>query len=188
MNTPRNTNNSPSNSNGSADQASPATFTSQSSTSNHPSSQVNREEILQLLALLRDKLPPLRDLTADERQALTGMGDANRNFAGKILEVILQDPDFLPRSFNVHQYQNNLNTFDDLSAIARVFTQILDLLNATVTAIGSEVHEDSLNVYRYAKASNQGASMEAMMADLKQRFALPKRKKEKNPEKPEINA
>lgn len=134
-------------------------------------SQINRNEILQLLTLLQDKLPPLRDLTAEERRSLSGMGDKNRSFAGKVLEVILQDPDFLPRSFDVNQYQRDLATFDDLSTIALALTRLLDLVNATATAIGSEVYDDALSAYRHAKASSQGASLEAMLTEIKQRFA-----------------
>ncbi|MEP0919637.1 hypothetical protein NC981_22675 [Leptolyngbya sp. DQ-M1] len=166
----------------------PVTFLSETSLSADVSSlsQINRDEILQLLTLLRDKLPPLRDLTAEERRSLSGMGDKNRSFAGKVLEVILQDPDFLPRSFDVNQYQRDLATFDDLSTIALALTRLLDLVNATATAIGSEVYDDALSAYRYAKASGQGASLEAMMTEMKQRFAQQGKKKDKEAEKPKV--
>jgi hypothetical protein len=149
---------------------------------------MHRDEILQLLTLLREKLPPLRDLTAEERRSLSGMGDKNRSFAGKVLEVILQNPEFLPRSFDIQKYQQNLATFDDLSAIALALTRLLDLVNATTTAIGSEVYDDALLAYRYAKASGQGASLEAMFSEMKQRFAQQGKKKDKESEKPESNA
>jgi hypothetical protein len=149
----------------------------------------DREEALKLLMLLRDVLPPLRDLTVEERRSLSGMGDANRTFAGKVLEVILQNPDFLPRTFDIDQYRQKLETFDNLSAVSRGMTQLLDLINATMTAIGSEIHDDSLTVYRYANASGQGASLDAAKADLKQRFTSNSKgkKKEKETQKPEAN-
>jgi hypothetical protein len=148
--------------------------------------QSDRDEILQLIALLRDKLPPLSDLTAEERRSLPGMGDKNRIFAGKVLEVILQNPDFLPRSFDIDGYQRNLSTFDYLTTIAMALTQLLDLVNATTIAIGSDTYEEALVAYRYAKASGQGASLEAMMAELKQRFSQQgKKKKDTDTDKPE---
>jgi hypothetical protein len=192
MTTKRATNGA-SNGNGSTLPSSPtdsATFLSQSSTGVSDSDRFtpsDREEALNLLMLLRDVLPALRDLTADERRSLPGMGDANRTFAGKVLEVILQNPDFLPRTFDPDRYQQRLETFDNLSTVSRRMTQLLDLINATMTAIGSEIHEDSLAAYRYANASGQGASLDAAKADLKQRFTSNSKgkKKEKEAEKPD---
>lgn len=128
----------------------------------------------------------MRDLTAEERRSLSGMGDKNRTFAGKVLEVILQHPDFLPRSFDIEQYQRDLATFNHLSTIAMTLTQLCDLVNATTTAIGSGIYDDALIAYRHAKASEHGASLESMMADMKQRFAQQGKKKEKKTEKPEV--
>jgi hypothetical protein len=157
------------------------------SQASHPDSFTpsDREEAMRLLALLLEVLPPLRDLTAEERKSLSGMGDANRTFAGKILEVILQNPDFLPRTFDTEQYQRKLEAFDNLSTIARKMTQILALVNATMTAIGSEIHDGSLTVYRYANASGQGASLDAAKADLKQRFVSNSKGKKKDADKPD---
>jgi hypothetical protein len=59
------------------------------------------------------------------------------------------------------------------------------LVDATVIAIGSDTVEDALTAYRHAKASGQGASLEAMMADMGQRFARKPRRKRKL-ERPEM--
>ncbi|MGG6265608.1 hypothetical protein ACQ4M3_06330 [Leptolyngbya sp. AN03gr2] len=62
-------------------------------------------------------------------------------------------------------------------------TQLRDLVDSTAIAIGSEAYENALTAYRHAKASGQGASLEAMMAEMSQRFARkPKQKEDKNPE------
>ncbi|MCU0548196.1 MAG: hypothetical protein MUC48_02500 [Leptolyngbya sp. Prado105] len=191
MNTKK-TVNGTNNGNGSASPTSPSLVLSDSSPTSSDSdyfSPSDREEALKLLMLLREVLPPLRDLTVEERRSLPGMGDANRTFAGKVLEVILQNSDFLPRTFDLDRYQNQLETFDNLSAIARRMTQLSNLINATMTAIGSEVHDSSLTVYRYAKASGQGASLDAAKAEMKQRFTSNSKgkKKEKDAEKPEAD-
>lgn len=81
------------------------------STGSEPLSQLDRDTILRLIAQMRDLLPFLQDLTAEERKSLLGMGDKNRIFARKVLEVIQQNPDFLPRSFDVDKFQQNLATF-----------------------------------------------------------------------------
>lgn len=145
--------------------------------------QADRDEALRLVAQLRDLFPNLRDIPAEERKALFGMGDKNRIFAGKVLEVIQQNPEFLPRSFSADRLQQNLVAFDRLSTILMAINQLRDLLDATTVSIGSEAFEDALAAYRYAKASGQGASLEGMIDEMGQRFR--KSKKKKADEKPE---
>ena len=148
-----------------------------------PLSQNDRDLIMGLLTQIRDMLPDLKDLTAEERRAMLGMGDKNRIFAGKVLEVILQNPDFLPRSFDIDQYQQNVSTFDRLSTILMALTQLRDLVDATTISLGTEIYEDALTAYRHAKVSGQGASLDSMMSEMAQRFARKSKKKEE--EKPE---
>lgn len=152
-----------------------------STASNSPTSetlsQVDRDAILHLLTQMRDRLPFLRDISAEDRKTLLGMGDKNRIFAGKVLEVILQNPEFLPRSFNIEQLRQNLATFDHLSTILMALNQLRDLVDATTIAVGTEAFEDALTAYRHAKASDQGASLESMMAEMGQRFARKSKKK-----------
>ena len=111
------------------------------------------------------------------------MGNKNRIFAGKVLEVIQQKSDFLPRSFDIEQFQQELETFDRLSTILMALNQLRDLVDATTISIGTEAYENALTAYRHAKASGQGASLEAMMAEMAQRFARkPKPKEDGKPE------
>lgn len=152
------------------------------SAASEPLSQADRDEIMGLISQIREMLPFLRDLTAEERRTLLGMADKNRAFAGKVLEVTLQNPDFLPRSFDISNFQQNLATFDRLSTILMGLTQLRDLVDATMTAIGSEAYEDALTAYRHAKISGQGASLDSMMAEMAQRFARKPKKEEKKPE------
>lgn len=163
--------------------AAATSFLSESLTSagSEPLSQSDRDTILSLITQMRELLPFLQDLTAEERKSMLGMGDKNRVFAGKVLEVIQQNADFLPRSFNVEKFQQNLTTFDRLSTTLMALNQLRDLVDATAIAIGSEAYEEALEAYRHAKASGRGASLEAMMADLKLRFARKPKK-----EKPEV--
>ncbi|MEP0981886.1 hypothetical protein [Leptolyngbya sp. FACHB-17] len=139
-------------------------------------SQPDRDVILNVIAEIRKMMPYLRDISAEERKAMLGMADANRVFAGKVLEVIQQNADFLPRSFDVAKFDRDLSTYDRLNTVLMALTQLRDLVDATTIAIGSEAYEDALTAYRHAKASGQGASLEAMVADMGQRFRRTKKK------------
>jgi hypothetical protein len=112
---------------------------------------------------------------------MLGMGDKNRIFAGKVLEVILQNREFLPRSFDVEQLEQDLVTYDRLSTILMGLTQLRDLVDATAIAIGSDAYENALTAYRHAKASGHGASLESMMAEMGQRFVRKSKKDDKKP-------
>lgn len=148
-------------------------------------SESDRDAAIALIAQVRDQLPNLRDLTVDERKSLSGMGEKNRSFARKVVEVIQQSPEFLPRSFDADRLQQNLIAYDRYSTILMAVNQLRDLLDATTIAIGSEAYNDALTAYRYAKASGQGASLDAMMAEMKQRFRKSKKKGEDQPESTE---
>jgi hypothetical protein len=67
-------------------------------------SQKDREAVMEAIAIIKEKLPFLIDLTADERKSLPKLGDKSRAFVIKALEVATQNPDFLPRSFNVNDH------------------------------------------------------------------------------------
>jgi hypothetical protein len=150
-------------------------------TQNSTLTDSDRDTALALIAQLRDQLPILQDLTAEERKALSGMGDKNRAFAGKVLDVISQNTDFLPRTFDVEQLRQDLAIFDRLSMIQMRLTQLHNLIDATLIGTGSEAYAQALAAYRHAKASGQGASLDAMMSEMSQYFAK-KTKKAKDTE------
>ena len=61
----------------------------------------DRQEVMQAIATIRQKLPFVVDLSPEERRSMSKMGDKNQAFARKALEIATQNPDFLPRSFNI---------------------------------------------------------------------------------------
>ncbi len=143
-----------------------------------PLSQTQHDDILRLLSQVRGLLPFLQDLTVEERRSLAGMGDRNRAFTGTVLAVVQQNSDFLPRAFDVDQFQQDVTTFDRLATILMALNQLRDLVDATTIALGSQAYDNALVAYRHAKACDQGASLDAMMADMAQRFTRKSKRKE----------
>jgi len=70
--------------------------------------QADREAVMTAVATIKEKLPFLIDLTADDRKALPKMGDKSRAFVTKALEVATQNPDFLPRSFDLEELRKDV--------------------------------------------------------------------------------
>jgi len=140
--------------------------------------QADRDAVMAAVATIKQKLPFLIDLTLEERKALPKMGDKSRAFVSKALEVATQNPDFLPRSFDLEEMRKDVQLFEAMYPIVMALTQLQELLDDTYVTVGSEAYSAALQVYSYAKASGQGAGLEAVVGELGQRFAR-KSKKEK---------
>ncbi|MDZ8026943.1 MAG: hypothetical protein RMY36_007435 [Nostoc sp. SerVER01] len=138
--------------------------------------QTQRDELLQAIATIKQKLPFLIDLTNEERQALPKMGDKSRAFVSKALEVATQNPEFLPRSFDLEEMRKDVQLFEALYPLLLSLTQLQELLDDTTLAVGSEAFTAALQVYNYAKASGHVAGLDAVVAEMGQRFARKSRK------------
>lgn len=131
----------------------------------------DRDAVLAAIATIKQKLPFLTDLTPDERKALPRMGDKSRAFVSKAAEIATQNPDFLPRSFDVDEMRRDADLFEALQPIALSLAQLQELLDDTLVAVGAEAYTSALVVYNYAKNSGQGQALDAVADELSQRFA-----------------
>lgn len=134
-------------------------------------SSADREAVMQAITTIREKLPFLIDLTTEERKALPKLGDKSRAFVSKALEIGTQNPDFLPRSFDLNEMRQDIELFEALYPILLSLTQLQELVDDTSVAVGSEAYAAGLMVYNYAKVSGKGAGLESMVDDLGRRFA-----------------
>jgi hypothetical protein len=136
----------------------------------------DRDAVMAAIATIKAKLPFLIDLSADERKALPKMGDKSRAFVSKAMEVATQNPDFLPRSFDLAELQKDVQLFEALYPVLMSLTQLQDLVDDTCLAVGSEAYAAALQVYTYAKAGGQGTGLETAVEELGLRFARKPRK------------
>ncbi|WP_017652225.1 hypothetical protein [Fortiea contorta] len=133
--------------------------------------ETQRESALQAIATIKEKLPFLIDISNEERKALPKMGDKSRAFVSKALEVATQNPEFLPRSFDLEEMRKDVQLFEALYPLLLSLTQLQELVDDTSLAVGSEAYAAALQVYAYAKASGQGAGLETVVEEMGQRFA-----------------
>jgi hypothetical protein len=134
-------------------------------------SPADREVVMKAITTIREKLPFLIDLTTEERKSLPKLGDKSRAFVSKALEIAAQNPDFLPRSFDLDEMRRDIELFEALYPILLSLSQLQELVDDTSVAVGSEAYAAGLLVYNYAKASGKGAGLETMVDDLGRRFA-----------------
>ncbi len=130
-----------------------------------------KDAVLQAIATIKEKLSFLVDLSSDDRKTLPKMGDKSRAFVSKALEVAAQNPEFLPRSFDLDEMRKDVQLFEALYPVLLSLTQLQELVDDTTLAVGSEAYAAALQVYNYAKASGQGTGLDAMVVEMGQRFA-----------------
>jgi hypothetical protein len=142
-------------------------------------SKEDREAVLAAFNTIKTKLPFLIDLTKEERVALPKMGDKSRAFVTKALEVATQNPEFLPRSFDLEEMRKDTELFEAMYPIMLASSQIHELIEDTVMEVGSEAYASALVVYSYAKASDKGAGLDGVVDEMAKRFARKNSKKNK---------
>ncbi|MEH2464573.1 hypothetical protein [Nostoc sp.] len=142
----------------------------------------DREAVMQAIATIREKLPFLVDLTTDERRTMLKMGDKSRAFVSKALEVATQNPNFLPRSFDLEEMRRDLKLFEALYPVLLSLTQLQELVDDTCIASASEAYAAALAVYSYAKASGDVTGLDGVIDEMGRRFN--RRSKKKQPEVP----
>ena len=134
-------------------------------------SQGDRQEVLDALNLVRNKLPFLIDLSLEERKALPKMGDSGRGFVFQALQVAEQNPDILPRSFDVGEMRNDVELYSALSTVHAALAQLFELVDDTLTEVGAESYAAALLVYQSVRAAGKGTALDAALEGLSQRFA-----------------
>ncbi|AVH70201.1 hypothetical protein [Nostoc sp. 'Lobaria pulmonaria (5183) cyanobiont'] len=142
----------------------------------------DREAVMQAIATIREKLPFLVDLTTEERRTMLKMGDKSRAFVSKALEVATQNPNFLPRSFDLEEMRRDLGLFESLYPVLLSLTQLQELVDDTCIASASEAYAAALAVYSYAKASGDVTGLDGVIDEMGRRFN--RRSKKKQPEVP----
>ena len=128
-------------------------------------------EIMTAIDTLKQKMPFLVDLSKQDRVSMLKMGDKSRAFVQKMMEVVKQNQDFLPRSFDVDEMQKDVDLINQLYPIFLALQQFTDLLEDTVMVVGSEAYAAALVAYRYAKDADLGAGLEGVLDDIGRRFA-----------------
>ncbi len=135
-------------------------------------SPADLQAVLDAIQNIRQHLLPfLIDLTPEERSALPRMGDGSRAFVSKALEVARQNPDILPRSFDVEEMRKDVELLEALTPIRLALTQLFELFDDTYVEIGSEAYSAGLNVYQYARSAGKGPALDSALDALAQRFA-----------------
>lgn len=140
-----------------------------------------RDEVLAAFNTIRQKLPFLVDLTAEDRRSMAKMGDKSNAFVNKAVEVANQYPDIIPRAFNIEEMKKDVELLQMLQPILMAANQVQDLIEDTFMQVGSEAYMAALSIYNYTKNSPAGTALEGVVDDMGRRFARKPRTTEAKP-------
>ncbi|HHP7246156.1 MAG TPA: hypothetical protein ACFE0H_15870 [Elainellaceae cyanobacterium] len=130
-----------------------------------------QQAVMEAIATIRKLLSFLIDVSPEERRSMLKLGDRNRAFTRKALDIATQTPDFLPRSFDIDEMRRDLQLFETLQPILLALVQLHELIEDTAVAAGSEAYVAALEVYRYAKANGSVGGLDSLVDEMGRRFA-----------------
>jgi len=116
-------------------------------------------------------LPFAIDLTLDERKKLSKMGDSSLGFVERAHNLVVRNPDFLPRSFDTAVMTQHIELFREMHGIVQAAKQMYERIEDTYKALGADVFSEALAVYNYAKLSDPGLAMDEVLKDMARRFS-----------------
>ena len=134
-------------------------------------SDTDRDAILAAVALITSKLPFLDDLTPTERRDLPKLGDKSAGFVHHADVLARQDDSFLPRNFDLPEFQSDAALFAALAPIRAALIQLTEKVDDTTMLVGSEAYVAALIVYQNAQINGQGEGFDQLLDELSRRFA-----------------
>jgi len=122
------------------------------------------------------------NLTPKERERLIGAGVRNYGFIEKTRDIARDNPAFLPPNFDIRQFSNTLNEFDQVRQFYLVAEKLQSIASDKMLLLSSELYRESLRVYNTLR--EQARARVAGARDLFMALE-PFFKRRRNPEKPE---
>jgi len=131
-----------------------------------------KNEILDLINQINQKLPFLINLTPEERQSLPKMGDKTLPFVEKSLELAEQNKGLVPPYINLDELRKDFELAVALRDIVNAVAQLYEKVSDTYIAAGSEAYIASLQFYNSAKiaAKSNVPGTDVIVNELGKRF------------------
>ncbi len=131
----------------------------------------DRQTVMSAIETIKQAMPFLVHLTAEERKAAPKVGDRGRGFILNCLDAAQQHSDCLPRSFEVEEMYKDVKLMEDLYPVLMALTELQSLIDDTYFVAQSESYAAALKVYDAAKSHSDMPGMKIVVEQLRQQFA-----------------
>ena len=123
------------------------------------------------LATLRRVFTPMIALQPTQRRDLYKMGDKSEAFCRQTLGVLAANPQIIPPSLNLVEAQADLAALDQLRPRLMQLEQLVERVDDTALALGSDIITVALEGYGLLKVSGKSEALKGARKDLSARFA-----------------
>ncbi|MEN6545243.1 MAG: hypothetical protein ABFE07_04305 [Armatimonadia bacterium] len=137
--------------------------------------------VVTAVGTVRSNVTCLRNLTPDDRRTIPKMGGKSFLFVAQVLQAAKANNGKLPASFDLAGFEADLALYNALLPLATQITQLAELFDDTMLALGSDLYSESLEAYGYLKAGNASAGLDELKATMSKRFMRSKSTKEETP-------
>lgn len=114
--------------------------------------------------------PALVALGTEQRRRVVKMGDGSEAFCRQALDVMTENAGLMPRDFDLAEMRRDLDAHDALNARMVRLSKLMEKVNDTDTALGSDVMVSALEGYAFLKAAGRGEGVDALRRLLGKRF------------------
>jgi len=90
-------------------------------------------EITTAINTIKEKLPFLVDLSVEEIRELPKLGDKSVAFVQKARDLVEQNSDFLPRSFDIRIFNEDVSLYETLNRIIIPLRMLIEKIEAKIT-------------------------------------------------------
>ena len=119
------------------------------------------------VAALPTAMPFLLGFSPEQRKAMFKAGPRRQSFARLALEIGRQTSGFLPANFDLGNIERDLEVYDALTPIRMKLANMLQQVTDTQMAAGRDACEGGLEVYRALKNHGRHASLDPLIAALR---------------------
>ncbi|MGV0023967.1 hypothetical protein [Phormidesmis priestleyi] len=131
----------------------------------------DRQAVMSAIETIKQAMPFLVHLTAEERKTMPKVGDRSRGFILNCLDAAQQHLGCLPRLFEVEEMQKDVQLIEDLYPVLMALMELHSLVDDTYFAAHSEAYVAALKVYDAVKSHDDMPGMKIVVEQLKQQFA-----------------
>lgn len=134
-------------------------------------------DILAAVATIRTKLPFLVSLSPEERKRLRNVTEETQGVVLAALNFVTQHPEAIPATFNTAEFNKDGALLTPYQQVASAISQLDSEVDDTLRALHSDLYDEFLDVYAFAKANNRNGGYDEFINSVKGRFSSGPRRK-----------
>ena len=119
---------------------------------------------------LTESLDFLISLSPDERKRLAKLRAEHVNFVTEMRDVCAQNPGFLPRQFDLEEFDRDVALSSQLGQVETAMETLARQLEDTLIAVRSDMYSGALEAYGYLQVARDGDGLDGHRRELRQYF------------------